>query len=124
MRGNVKAIIKPFILALFFLAVSIAQPLTDILVNDEPDSNGFIAKNASVHYFAPDKFLAIWHESRSKDNFGYARFFNAQLQPRRRFFSRGTFKIDLNWSGYAAGVYFIRVATGQHAVIKKVDVMR
>lgn len=64
----------------FLLSTSFSQSVTDILINDEPDTNNFRALDASLHYFSPDSFLATWHDTRSNGDFAWAQFFDGQEQ--------------------------------------------
>ncbi|NOY57501.1 MAG: T9SS type A sorting domain-containing protein [Calditrichaeota bacterium] len=64
----------------FLLSTSFSQPITGILVNDEPDTNNFRVTDASLHYFSPDSFLATWHDTRSNGNFAWAQFFDGHEQ--------------------------------------------
>ena len=72
------------ILAAGLLGLCTAQPLrgqiiSDLRVNDEPDTLVFTARMPNLHVFSPDKFLVAWEDDRAGGYSGWAKFFDASM---------------------------------------------
>jgi len=63
---------------LLFCAGVFADPITDIKVNDEPDSSRFFSISASLHVLSSDRFLATWYDNRYGNILVWANIMDAE----------------------------------------------
>jgi len=57
------------------------QIITDLRVNDEPDTSAFIALNPSLHVFSPERFLVVWSDDRQGEFTAWGNFFDGDARP-------------------------------------------